>query len=169
MRYLKPVVLATCLSLGLMPLMISASETDSRVETTSVSAIIENLDSIDAAVVAKDARLSKLNEVDLRDLATEQTKVRKLLAGRETLDELSRRDQLMAYNSLEVIHGIVTGNREERIVCRREHVVGSNRPQTKCMSAREREEARKAAVMAMAVRGKTLPDELMKTRNVPTW
>lgn len=164
MQYLKSVVLTACLSLGLMPFVSIASETDSRVETTSVPAIIENLDSIDAAVAAKDERLSKLGDADLRELATEQTKVRKLLIGKETLDDLSRSDQLVAYNSLEVIHGIVTGNREERVVCRREHVVGSNRAQTKCMSARERDEARKAAVQAMAVRGKTLPSDLMQTR-----
>lgn len=154
-------LIISCLALGMMSFPAFSAETDTRVETTSVPAILENLDSIDAALNANDERLAGLKEKDRHDLVAEQSKVRKLLAGKETLGELSSRDRLSAYNSLETIHGIVSGNREDRVICRREHTVGSNRPQTNCMTAREREEIRKSSVMAMAVRGKMLRQEGM--------
>lgn len=156
-KNLNAIVMGVALALMAVPSM--AIEKDSRVETTSVPAILENLDSIDAAMAASDARLAGLSERDKRDLSAEQAKVRKILAGRNTLEDLGARDRLVAFNALETIHGIVTGNREERVICRRDHVTGSNRPQTQCMTAREREEARKASIMAMAVRGNMLRQE----------
>ncbi len=125
----------------------------SRVETTSVAAILENLDSIQAALDGNDPRLAGLTAAERGELATHQARVRKLLAGRQTVEEVPNRDRMTAFNSLETIHGLVTGKKEERVVCRRDHVVGSNRPQTNCMTARERQEAREAAAQAMAVRG----------------
>lgn len=153
----KTSIVASCLALGMVSISAFAADTDTRVETTSVPAILENLDSINTALTTGDERLSGLSDKDKAELAEEQAKVRKLLSGKGTLGELSSRDRLTAYNSLEVIHGLVSGNKEDRVVCRREHTIGSNRPQTNCMTAREREEVRKAAVQAMAVRGKTLP------------
>lgn len=142
---------------------------DSRVETTSVPAILENLDEIDAALTAGDAGLAGLNERDRRELSVEQAKVRKLLAGKDTLEALSGRDRLVAYNALENIHGILNGKREERVVCRRDHVVGSNRPQTSCMSAKEREQARNSAVQAMGVRSQMLKQEGIMGKQPSRW
>ena len=150
-------VLFTSLALGMLSGNVMAKDTEARVETTSVTAILENLDSIDAAIATNDPRVASLSDKDKRDLKAEQAKVRKLLAGKEALGDLPSRDRLTAYNSLETIYGIVSGNREDRVVCRREHTIGSNRPQTNCMTAKDRQQAREAAVQAMAVRGKTLP------------
>ena len=153
------------LFLGLMLMMaalpVLAEEDGMRIETTSVSAIIENLDGIDAALVGSDPRLAGLSERDRLDLARHKQQVRNLLAGKQTLDELQMRDRLSAFNALEAIHGIVTGEREDRVICRREHKLGSNRPQTNCMTAKEREQARNAAVQAMGVRGKMLRHEAL--------
>ena len=150
---------AVTLALGAISFSATASDTDSRVETTSVPAILENLDSIDTALSENDARLSELSVKDKTALSSEQSKVRKLLVGKSTLAELSSRDRLVAYNALEVIHGLVSGNKEDRVVCRREHTIGSNRPQTNCMTAKQRQDARDSAVQAMGVRGKMLRQE----------
>ena len=157
-KHLNALILGVGLAMMAVPAMAMGEET--RVETTSVPAINENLDSIDAALAANDPRLAALSEKDKQDLAKHKEKVRALLSGKQTLDELQLRDRVAAFNSLEVIHGIVTGNREDRVICRREHKLGSNRPQTNCMTAKEREEARNAAVQAMAVRGKMLETRL---------
>ena len=158
-KHLNALILSVGLAMMAVPAM--AMGEDMRVETTSVPAIIENLDSIDSALAANDPRLAALSEKDRQDLAQHKQKVRSLLLGKQTLDELQSRDRIAAFNSLEVIHGIVSGNREDRVICRREHKLGSNRPQTNCMTAKEREEARNAAVQAMAVRGQMLRQEGM--------
>ena len=158
-KHLNALILSVGLAMMAVPAM--AMGEDMRVETTSVPAIIENLDSIDSALAANDPRLAALSEKDRQDLAQHKQKVRSLLLGKQTLDELQSRDRIAAFNSLEVIHGIVSGNREDRVICRREHKLGSNRPQTNCMTAKEREEARNAAVQAMAVRGLMLRQEGM--------
>ena len=157
-KHLNVLILGVGLAMMAVPAM--AMGEDTRIETTSVPAIIENLDNIDTALAANDPRLAALSEKDKQDLAKHKEKVRALLSGKQTLDELQLRDRVAAFNSLEVIHGIVTGNREDRVICRREHKLGSNRPQTNCMTAKEREEARNAAVQAMAVRGKMLETRL---------
>lgn len=158
-KHLNALILGVGLAMMAVPVM--AMGQDARVETTSVPAIIENLHSIDTALAANDPRLAALSEKDKQDLAKHKEKVRSLLSGKQTLDELQSRDRIAAFNSLEAIHGIVSGNREDRVICRREHKLGSNRPQTNCMTAKEREEARNAAVQAMAVRGKMLRQEGM--------
>ncbi len=159
MLRLKVLVPGLVLAMVALPAMAMAD--DMRIETTSVSAIIENLDVIDAALAGSDPRLAGLDEKDRLDLARHKQQVRDLLAGKQTLDELHMRDRVAAFNALEVIHGIVTGEHEERVICRREHKLGSNRPQTNCMTAKEREQARNAAVQAMGVRGKMLRHESM--------
>lgn len=153
---LRLTALAMGMGLVMAALPAMAAEDGTRVETTSVPAILENLDGIDAALASGDPRLAELSEKDRQDLAKHEQHVRNLLAGKQTLDELQMRDRVAAFNALEVIHGIVTGERENRMICRREHKLGSNRPQTNCMTAREREQARDAAVQAMGVRGKML-------------
>lgn len=153
------IALSLCLGIASLGMPAVAAAADTRIETTSIPGILENLDSIDAAMAANDPRLQGLSAKDREQLKNEQRKVRTLLAGKQTLAELNGRDRLTAFNTLERIHGLVTGNREDRVVCRKDHVVGSNRPQTTCMTASEREQARNNAVQAMAVRGQMLRQE----------
>ncbi len=150
-------VLATCLLLGGFSGNVLSQDADSRIETASVPVILENLDSIDTAMSADDQRLAALSEKDKLDLAAEQANVRKLLSGKEALSELSSSDRHSAFNSLEMIHGIVTGNRDERIICRSEHTVGTHRRKTNCMTASQRRQARELALKTMAVRGYIMP------------
>ena len=154
---IKSVFVGSCLALGMMSSLAFASSDDSRVETTSVPAILQNLDTIDSAMAAQDQRLAGLSDKDKQDLMAEQTKVRKLLTGKGTLDELSSSDRHSAFNSLEMIHGIVNGTREERVICRSEHTVGTHRRKTNCMTASQRQQAREFALKMMSAKGFLLP------------
>lgn len=79
------------------------------------------------------------------DLLDKQETVMRLLEGRKSTSELSPPDQVTLVNTLGMIAAIVEKAEDERMVCRREKMMGSNRPETICKTVaqlrREREEA----------------------------
>jgi hypothetical protein len=85
---------------------------------------------------------------DKRDeLIVRQDRLFKLLEGKKTSDELGESERLEAFNELEWIEATINQEPDERMVCRREKKLGSNRISQVCRTAAEeaqqREEARK--------------------------
>lgn len=81
------------------------------------------------------------------DLLDKQETVMRLLEGRKSTSELTPPDQVALVNTLGIIAAIVEKAEDERMVCRREKMTGSNRPETICKTVaqlrQEREEADK--------------------------
>lgn len=86
------------------------------------------------------------------ELVAKQTEFIDITEGKQSLDELSRDDQMRAINTLEWIKAAVTKAENERIVCERVKVVGSNRPQRVCRTVGEMRSERDAAVKVMEER-----------------
>lgn len=86
------------------------------------------------------------------ELVAKQTEFIDLTEGKQSLDELSRDDQMRAINTLEWIKAAVTKAENERVVCERVKMVGSNRPQRVCRTVGEMRLERDAAVKVMEER-----------------
>lgn len=79
------------------------------------------------------------------DLLSKQDIVMKLVEGRQSTSELSPADQVALVNALSSIAAIVEKAEDERMVCRREKMTGSNRPETICKTVAQRRQDREEA------------------------
>lgn len=75
-------------------------------------------------------------------LLTVQDRVLVLTEGADRLEDLQQDDRIELFNALEQIKASVAKARDERKVCERSRIAGSNRYQVACMTAGEREALR---------------------------
>jgi hypothetical protein len=115
-------------------------------------AILAQQQQIRAEVEKRDGRFKDMDAVKREELFARQGKVASLLAGKKATTELPEADQIVVFNELEAIEGIVNKAEDERMVCERIKPVGSNRPKTVCMTAAERRAEREAASKQMNTR-----------------
>lgn len=69
------------------------------------------------------------------ELLSRQEELFTLLSGKETIGDLSDRDQVKVANTLEWINALATNADDERRICQREPKTGSHRITTVCRSA----------------------------------
>ena len=63
---------------------------------------------------------------------------------------LSAANRSELFNDQQVVHTVLTQAREDsRLICRRERVVGSNMPQTQCMTVAQRERVKNTSQSSM--------------------
>ena len=122
-----------------------------------VAPIVAEQQALRADIQAGEGRFGKMSKRKRDDLLSRQAKLLAMLEGKRTTDDLPMAQRVEAFNALEWIKGEVNGNAGDATVCRRERGLGSHRGTTKCMTAAEREEARRAAQHAAgAIDGKNL-------------
>lgn len=80
-----------------------------------------------------------------KELLARQDTLFKLLDGKTTTDDLNLSERTDAFNALEWINATVTGNEDERLVCRREKPVGSNMAVRVCKTVAQMRKDREAA------------------------
>lgn len=105
-------------------------------------AIIKQQQQIRTEATERVGRYKDLAEDKRVQLFNEQSRVFSLLENRVSIGELAENDQIVVFNALEHIAAIVNKAEEDRLICERVKPVGSNRPQTICMTVAERREAR---------------------------
>ena len=90
-----------------------------------------------------------LNEAQRTELLSRQDSLLRMLEGKETSADLTQEQQIRAFNDLEWIEAALNNAEGDRMVCRRERTLGSNRITRVCRTAAqmelEREQARDAA------------------------
>lgn len=57
-----------------------------------------------------------------------------LLDGKQSIQDLTSDEAVALYNAQETLKAVLSGQEEERLMCTREHRVGSNFRQTRCVS-----------------------------------
>lgn len=81
-----------------------------------------------------------------QQILQKQDELLRMLEGKETFDDLSTDQRKAAFNSLEWIEAATNDEEGERMICRRERTIGSNRVtricRTEAQMAAERERAR---------------------------
>jgi hypothetical protein len=93
-----------------------------------------------------------ISEPDRQALIQKQNQLITLIEGKSTLGELARDDQTTAINTLEWIKAAITRAEDERLVCERVKLVGSNRPSRICKTVAERRQEREEAEKSMEER-----------------
>ena len=89
-----------------------------------------------------DGSLGELSERDLEEVFRRQDELRVLLGSVESIEALTEEQKIEVLNNQNAINGILTRSLADTPICRRETVVGSHRPRTVCMTARQREALR---------------------------
>lgn len=70
-------------------------------------------------------------------IAKQQASIRELLSGHQSMSELNEVDRLAVFNAHESVVAIMNDASLDKVTCRRQHKMGSHRPETICTTARE--------------------------------
>lgn len=110
-----------------------------------IVAIVEQQKQIRADDIARRGRYGQLPMATRAELMTKQVEILSLVEDKASTAELSRREQVEVFNRLEWIEATVNDTEDERMICRIERTLGSNRMVRTCRTvADERKEKERA-------------------------
>lgn len=97
-------------------------------------------------ILASKGNYRGLSSASQSELLVRQDKLLRMLEGKQTADDLSEDERLTAFNDLEWIEATLNkGEAGDRLICRRERTIGSNRVTRVCRTAAQLEAARELA------------------------
>ena len=138
-----PLLLSAALLATLPALAADRAESPSRMSTAPS---IGNMDTPQFlafhADVRRDVEAGKYRDLSARDVATinaQEDLIDSRLHDGKTFDELSERARLDVFNAHERIVAMINGDAEQRLVCRKEHQVGTHKPRVVCLSEHDRD------------------------------
>ena len=130
-------MLALLLGAGMAPVMAQSDDG---------GRIVEQQQTLREDIQKQAGAFKDLDKADRDELLNRQARVLELLAGRQSLAELETADRGFVASELAWIDGAVRRAEDDRIVCRMEKKIGSNRSERICTTAaqqrRQREQAR---------------------------
>lgn len=110
-----------------------------------ILAIVEQQKQIRADDVARRGRYGQLPLATRAELLSKQVEILSLVEDKASTADLSRREQVEVFNRLEWIEATVNDTEEERMICRIERTLGSNRMVRTCRTvADERKDKERA-------------------------
>jgi hypothetical protein len=104
--------------------------------------IVTQQQEIRAGVIAGAGRFKDMPENTKAELLAKQGQLLKLIDGKADTAELTPAQSIEAFNLLEWIKAAVNSTDDERMVCRNERRIGSNRMTAVCRTQRQINEAR---------------------------
>jgi hypothetical protein len=137
----KQLVFAVLLGLTTAATAAFANDIPSNLDA---QAILAQQQQIRTDVEKGGARFKHMDAKKREELFARQEKVVSLLAGKKATTELPEHDQIVVFNELEAIEGLLNHTEDDSLVCERIKPVGSNRPTTVCITAAERRAEREA-------------------------
>jgi hypothetical protein len=136
----KSVLLSLCLSVFMVP---AALASDDRVQIVQeLPEIRAAQDALKAALEKKDGPYARYSESQRKALREQQSNIYGLIDGKQSVDELGEDNRLRLANLLMAQKSQLEQAPEDRTVCERVKVLGSNRPKLQCMSESRREQLR---------------------------
>ncbi|MEZ0471739.1 hypothetical protein [Luteimonas salinilitoris] len=133
--FMAAVAIGICLGVSFGSL---AQET---IPSFDVQEVVEQQQEIRRGVESSEVRYRHLSERERRDLLTRQGDLLYLLRDREYQD-LSDKQRVEAFNTLEWISAAVNDDGDDNMVCERVKKTGSNRVERVCMTVSERDRIR---------------------------
>jgi hypothetical protein len=133
---------ALCLAASLS---FSALADDAIVITWTPEGLRTAQDALKRDLVAKKSDYSHLSEAEKQAILRKQDAIYAFIDGRTTFDGLSDDDKRRLANAVEEVRAMVAKAEDSRMICERVRVIGSNRPENKCMTAGERRRIREKA------------------------
>ena len=102
-------------------------------EQVEVADYLEFLEELRASVESNEFR--DFSQREVRSFQRLEQELRDELTGVERIDELGERSKLRVFNLHEELQGVVIGDPDNVVICRRQHRVGTNFRDTTCISA----------------------------------
>lgn len=90
-----------------------------------------------------------LSESTRTELLARQERLLRLIEGKQSAQDLDADQRMLAFNELEWIEGALNDEQDDRLVCKQEKKVGSNRPVRICRTAAQIQQEREAALEAL--------------------
>lgn len=136
----KSVLLSVCLSV----LMAHAAlASDDRIQLAQeLPEIRAAQDALKAALEKKDGPYARYSESQRKSLREQQSTIYGLIEGKQSVDDLGEDNRLRLANLLMAQKSQLEQTPEDKMVCERVRVLGSNRPKMQCMSESRREQLR---------------------------
>ncbi|RDZ26784.1 hypothetical protein [Lysobacter silvisoli] len=100
---------------------------------------------IRAGVEARSGRYKDMSGETRATLLTKQSEVLRTLEGKQSTAELTEQQKIDVFNSLEWIEAAINNADDERLVCERRAVLGSNRKERVCRTASQMRAERELA------------------------
>lgn len=140
----KSVLLSLCLSAFSLVFMAPAAlASDDRVQIVQeLPEIRAAQDALKAALEKKDGPYARYSESQRKTLREQQSNIYGLIEGKQSVDELGEDNRLRLANLLMAQKSQLEQSPEDKMVCERVRVLGSNRPKLQCMSESRREQMR---------------------------
>lgn len=136
----KSVLLSLCLSLFMAQ---AALASDNRVQLAQeLPEIRAAQDALKAALENKEGPYARYSESQRKALRDQQSSIYGLIEGKESVDDLGEDNRMRLANLLMAQKAQLEQSPEDRTVCERVRVLGSNRPKLQCMSESQRERLR---------------------------
>lgn len=110
-----------------------------------IVAIVEQQKQIRADDIARRGRYGQLPLATRAELMTKQVEILSLVEDKASTAELSRREQVEVFNRLEWIEATVNDAEEERVICRIERTLGSNRMVRTCRTVADERKEKESA------------------------
>jgi hypothetical protein len=120
--------------------------------TPGPSEILTQQQQLRGQIVAQKGAFKDVPAGEREAIVRKQDRIIALLQGRASIEELNQDERIELFNHLESVKAAVTNAEDNREVCERRPVVGSNRPRMVCMTAKAQREARERAQNTM-IRG----------------
>lgn len=102
-------------------------------------------DALQRDLAAKKGDYAHLTDDEKQTILRKQSMVYSLIEGRTTFDGMREDEKVRLVNAVEEVRALVAKAEDSRMVCERVKVIGSNRPQNKCMTVAERRRLRERA------------------------
>lgn len=136
----KSVLLSLCLSVFMAH---TALASDDRVQLAQeLPEIRAAQDALKAALEKKDGPYARYSESQRKALREQQASIYGLIEGKQSVDDLGEDSRLRLANLLMAQKSQLEQAPEDRTICQRVKVLGSNRPKMQCMSESQRERLR---------------------------
>ena len=104
-------------------------------ETVTVGEYLEFLDAL--AVAVGDGVPRDFNRTERENFRRVDSSLRDMLSSRSSIDELSESQKVTLFNLHQELQGIVIGQPEAQVICRRRHTVGTHFQTTTCKTQEE--------------------------------
>jgi hypothetical protein len=139
-------------------LLAAISSTALATKSLDLEAIRSQQHEIRDSATARSGRFEDMPLATRTRLLEKQAALLTLLEGKQSADELSEPQRVEVFNTLEWIEATINQQPDERMICRRERTIGSNRLTRVCRTAAEEERMKEEARRRLQEGGSVLGD-----------
>jgi hypothetical protein len=133
---------ALCLAASLS---FSALADDAIVITWTPEGLRTAQDALKRDLAAKKSGYDHLSEAEKQTILRKQEAIYAMADGRTSFDGLNDEDKRRLANAVEEVRALVAKAEDSRMICERVRVIGSNRPENKCITVGDRRRIREKA------------------------